>query len=324
MQPNRRDILKIGVIAFGSGMSPNLLAQAPPVRLVVPFPPGAANDTIARLLADAIEKRTRKSWIVDNKAGAGSQIGIDFVAKAAPDGSHLLFGAADGLAVLPAVKASVPYDPGRDFAYIARIATSPFALVVSSRFGARNYAEFISMAKKDPGSIRVAITGVGSLSHMGTALIASAAGVELTSVPYKGMSPAVNDLVAGHVEALLVSPTTIAPHVASGKARALVVLDQRRSAVLPNVPSAADLGMTDVDVVAWWGILAPARTPAASLSALRSDMADVLGDAEFRKAMGERGFELAPLDADAFSRFAAGELQRWRTVARKANITLVD
>jgi tripartite-type tricarboxylate transporter receptor subunit TctC len=320
----RRIVLKLGAVTLAGSALPCVQAQSPQIRLVVPFPPGAANDTIARLLADAVAKRTGRTWIVDNKAGAGSQLGIDFVAKAAADGSTLLFGASDGLAVLPAVKATLPYDPGRDFAYLARIATSPYVLVVHSGVDARNYADFVNLAKKAPGSVRVATTGTGTLGHMGTALIASAAGVELTSIPYKGMSPAVNDLIAGHVEALLVSPTTIAPHLASGKARALVVLDQRRSAMLPEVPSAADLGLAGVDVGAWWGVLAPAKTLPGPLAALRSDIAAVLNDTEFRKAMAEKGFDVAPLEAQAFAKFAAADLQRWRNVARKAGITLID
>lgn len=320
----RRSILKLGALALAGGSPLLVQAQSPQIRLVVPFPPGAANDTIARLLADAVAKRTGRVWIVDNKAGAGSQLGIDFVAKAAADGSTLLFGASDGLAVLPAAKPTLPYDPGRDFAFLARIATSPYVLVVNSGVSARDYAGFVSLAKKAPGSVRVATTGTGTLGHMGTALIASAAGVELTSVPYKGMSPAVNDLIAGHVEALLVSPTTIYPHLTSGKARALVVLDQRRSSLLPDVPSAAELGLVGVEIGAWWGVLAPARTPAPALAALRSDIAAVLDDVEFRRSIAEKGFDVAPLYADAFAKFAEADLRRWRSVARRSGIVLAD
>jgi tripartite-type tricarboxylate transporter receptor subunit TctC len=320
----RRNILKLSALALAGSALALAHAQSPQVRLVVPFPPGAANDTIARLLAETVAKRTGRLWLVDNKPGAGSQLGIDFVAKAAADGTTLLFGASDGLAVLPAVKSTLPYDAGRDFAHLARIATSPYVLVVNSGVSARDYAGFVRLAKKAPGSVRVATTGTGTLGDMGTALLASVAGIELTSIPYKGMSPAVNDLVAGHVEALLVSPTTIAPHLASGKARALLVLDQRRSSILPDVPSAADLGLAGLDVSAWWGVLAPAKTSTELLAALRSEIAGVLNDADFRKAIAGKGFDVAPLDADSFAKFAAADLQRWRNVARKAKITLAD
>ncbi|WP_028998974.1 Bug family tripartite tricarboxylate transporter substrate binding protein [Azohydromonas australica] len=320
----RRSVLKWSAVALAGGAVPLVRAQSPHIRLVVPFPPGAANDTIARLLADAIAKRSRRTWIVENKAGAGSMIGIDSVAKAAADGTTLLFGASDGLAVLPAVRPVMPYDPGRDFAHLARIATSPYVLVVNSQVSARDFAGFVKLANQQPGNMRVATTGTGTLGDMGTILLASAANVELTSVPYKGMSPAVNDLVAGHVEALLVTPTTIAPHLASGKVRALVVLGPRRSPMLPDVPTAAEVGLAGADVAAWWGVLAPAKTPAGALAALRSEIAAVLGDAEFRKAIAEKGFDVAPLDGDAFAKFAAADFQRWRDVARKAGITLKD
>lgn len=301
-------------------------AQAPTgtVKLVVPFTPGASHDLIGRMVAEGMGRRTGRNWIVENRAGAGSQMGTDHVAKAPPDGATLLLAATAGLGTLPAIKPVMPYAVDRDFTYLARLATSPYALVVHPQVAAASLAEFVRLAKSKPGAIRVGTVGVGSLDYMGVELMQSQLGIEVNIVPYKGMAPVLNDVRAGHIDALLVSPATVAPTVQEGKLRALAVFDARRSRVLPEVPTTAEAGHPDLVVGSWWGVVGPARLPAAQTQALRQELQALLADPAFRKSLEDRGFDVAPLAGDAFAQFVAKDLERWRAVARKANITLTE
>lgn len=202
--------------------------------------------------------------------------------------------------------------------------SSPFALVTSTALPAKDFAEFVKLAKSQPGKVRIGTAGVGSLDYMGASLLQSLLGIELNVIPYKGMAPVLTDLRGGHIDAAIVSPATIAPTVAEGKARALAVLDSRRSSVLPDVPSAADVGQPQLLAGNWWGIVGPAKLPAAVADALKRDLQAVLDDPAFRKSVEDKGFDMAPLVGEAFAKFVAADLQRWKDVAQKAKITLED
>ena len=317
----RRAALRRALALIASTSAVPVFAQdSAPVRLVVPFTPGAANDTVGRILAEGMARRQGRTWIVENKPGAGSQIGIDFVAKAAPNGNTLLLGATSGLGVLPAVKADVPYAVERDFSFVGRVASSPYALVASTRLGVADFAAFVQLGKAQPDSIRLGTVGAASLDFMAAALLQSLTGARLRVVPYKGMAQVLNDLRAGHIDAAVVSPATIAPHVAEGHVRALAVLDQRRSALLPNVPSAAEVGQPQLLAGNWWGIVGPAGLPAPVMETLRRDLAALLAVPAFRKTVEDKGFDLAPLVGDGFAQYVVADMQRWKAVARQANI----
>jgi tripartite-type tricarboxylate transporter receptor subunit TctC len=327
--PHRRSLLRLAASALASASlaapwGASFAQSANVVRLVVPFPPGASNDIIGRLVAEAMAKRSGTTWIVENKPGAGSQLGTDFIAKSPPDGLRLLLGATAGLGILPAIKPTIPYNAERDFTYLARVGSSPFALVVGSAVPAKDFAEFVRLAKAQPGKLRIGTAGVGSLDYMGSALLQSLAGIELNVIPYKGMAPVLTDLRGGHIDAAIVSPATIAPTVAEGKVRVLAVLDARRSSVLPDVPSAVEVGQPQMLAGNWWGIVGPAKLPPAVGDALRRDLQAVLADPAFRKSVEEKGFDMAPLVGEPFAQFVATDLQRWKTVAQKSKITLED
>lgn len=298
------------------------LAQPSVTKVIVPFAPGASNDVIGRMMAEAAAKKTGRSWIVENKPGAGSMLGAEFVAKSAPDGANLLLCATANMGILPAIAKTVRYAPDKDFNHLVRIASSPFALAVNSQLPVNNFAEFVRLAKAKPGSIRVGSAGVGALDYMGASLMQSQLGIDLNIIPYKGMAPALNDLRAGHVDAAIVSPGTIRPMTQDGKIKVLAVFDTQRSDVMPNVPSAAELGHPQLLVLNWWGICGPSKMPAAVAGALRQSMLEALADPAFLKSLKEKGFDPAVLSGDEFSKFVAADMANWKEVARKANISL--
>lgn len=291
-------------------------------KLIVPYTPGASNDLVARLFADATAKRTGGTWIVENKPGAGSMLGAEHVAKASPDGLTLLLCAPANMGILPAIRKTMRYDVERDFSFIGRIASSPFGLAVNTAMPATNFAEFIQLAKSKPGAIRIGAAGMGSLDYMGSSLLQAQLGIKLQIIPYKGMSPVLNDLRAGHIDASIVSPATALPLIKEGHVRMLAVLDKQRSELLPNVPSSADLGQPRLHVLNWWGIAAPAKLPPATTHTLRQHMQAVLADPTFMKALQDKGFEPSPLMGDAFAQFVGAELGAWKQIARQDNISL--
>lgn len=298
------------------------LAQPSVTKVIVPFAPGASNDLIGRMMAEAAAKKTGRSWIVENKPGAGSMLGAEFVAKSAPDGANLLLCATANMGILPAIAKTVRYAPDKDFNHLVRIASSPFALAVNSQLPVNNFAEFVRLAKSKPNSIRVGSAGVGALDYMGASLMQSQLGIDLNIIPYKGMAPALNDLRAGHVDVAIVSPGTIRPLTQDGKIKVLAVFDTQRSDVMPNVPSAAELGHPQLLVLNWWGICGPSKMPAAVAGPLRQAMLDALADPAFLKSLKEKGFDPAVLSGDEFAKFVAADMANWKEVARKANISL--
>jgi tripartite-type tricarboxylate transporter receptor subunit TctC len=322
----RRTLLNYATLALGAGLGgamSSTWAQAEgTIRVVVPFTPGASNDVIGRMIAEAMARSTNRSWIVDNKPGAGSLLGADFVAKAEPDGRNLLLCASANMGILPAIRKSMPYVVERDFTFIARVASSPFALVSSAELPVATFADFVRLAKAKPGALRIGSSGVGALDYMGASMLQSLLGIELNIIPYKGMSQVLNDLRAGHIDASIVSPATIAPMAKEGKVKVLAVLDKQRSAVMPDVPSSADVGQPKLIVMNWWGIAGPAKMPAATTANLLKTMGALLADQSFLNSLKAKGFEPAVLVGEPFTQFIAADLQAWKAVAKQSNISL--
>lgn len=309
-------------LALSTGI-PTAFAQTDGVtRLIVPFTPGASNDLIGRMFAEAMARGTGRSWVVENKPGAGSLLGAEFVAKAKPDGQTLLLCASASMGVLPAIRKTMRYSVESDFTFFARIASSPFALVTNAQLPVANITDFVKLAKSKPGALRIGSSGVGALDYMGASILQSELGIELNIIPYKGMSQVLNDLRAGHIDASVVSPATIQPLAKEGMVKVLAVLDKQRSAVMPDIPSAAELGHPNLIVTNWWGIVAPANLPAEETSALLKSMGKVLSDSSFLGSLKAKGFEPAVLLGDQFARFVSADLNAWRTIAKQANITL--
>lgn len=319
---SRRRFLQASAALLLPAMGPVWSQSSNVTRLIVPFTPGASNDIIGRMIAEAVGKKTGRSWIVENKAGAGSLLGADFVAKAAPDGQTLLLCATASMGVLPAIHKSMPYAVEKDFTFLVRIASTPYALTVNAQSKISHFAEFLALAKAKPGSIRIGASGVGALDYMGASLLQSQLGVDLNIVPYKGMVPVLNDLRGGHIDASVVSPATIRPLALDGKVKVLAVLDSKRNDLMPDVPCSVDLGYPQLLAVNWYGIAGPARIQPAMVTSLRQALTAVLTDPDFVKSMKERGFDVELLSGDEFAQFVLADLKRWRAVAKQGNITV--
>lgn len=319
---NRRTLVQsAGLLALAS-LAPVRAWSQQVSRIVVPFPAGASNDVVGRLVADALGRKLGRTWIVENRPGAGSMLGTQSVVQSKPaDGQTLLLCATASMGILPAISKTVRYSVERDFTFLARIATTPFALTVSSAFPANSFAEFVKVAKARPGTIRIGASGVGALDYMGAAMLQQQLGIDLNIIPYKGMSPVLNDLQGGHLDASIVSPGSIRPVAQDGKVKVLAILDERRSEVLPQVPSAAELGHPKLRVVNWFGIAGPAGMPATATEALRRALGEILADPVFLKSLKDKGFEPAPLVGAEFVGFVQADSQGWRALARQANIT---
>lgn len=289
------------------------------VSIVVPYTPGTGADTIARLLSPALAERLKVPVVVDNKPGASGAIGTETVAKSPPDGYTLLF-TATSHGTVPALKRGVPYDAVKSFTPVALAATSALALVVNPDLPATTFAQFVALAKKEPGRLYYSSPGNGSPQHLTMELIKLEAGIDLVHVPYKGSAGAARDLVGGHVQAAVAALQTMAPYVKGGKLRMLAVLSEERSPAFPDVPTMKELGHPDLVVDTWYGVFAPAGTPPEVVARLNAEMDALLRQPATVEAFAKQGL-VAVADAPArLGTLVAAELARWTRVVASARI----
>ena len=290
-----------------------------PVRIIVPSSPGGGTDILSRLLAPQLSERLRQPVVVDNRPGAGSIIGNELVAKAAPDGYTLLMGIST-LAILPAMHKKLSYDALRELATITQVIAAPNILVVHPSLPARSVKELIAIARKRPGEINYASAGLGTNPHLSMELFLSMAGIKMVHVAYKGLGPAIIDLLAGHVVVSTATMLTGLPHVKSGRLRALGVTGAKRSHVLPEVPTVAEAGVPGYEAVQWYGLLAPAQTPRDIIMRLHGAMTSALQAASIREKMAIDGVQPVGNTPDEFARFLRAETDKWGKVVRAAGI----
>jgi tripartite-type tricarboxylate transporter receptor subunit TctC len=291
-----------------------------PVKLIIPFAPGAGTDLTGRIVAEQLGTRLHQQFVVENRPGAAAQLGTDLVAKAEPDGYTLLWTVSDGLSVLPAVKA-LPYKVPGDFAFIGSIAQQPYVLSVNARRGFKTFAELVAYAKQNPGHLNYGSAGLGSAPHLTMAMIAAKAGIRMVHIPFPGLGPATNALVAGTVDVGLVIPVQAKQLIAAGSIRALATTGETRSRVLPGVPTLAELGVNGSAAICY-GLLAPARTDPRIVARLRKTLSDMMSDKTFTAHLSAMGFEVRPLIGDAYRDFIAQDLEKWRAVAEAGNIKI--
>lgn len=289
-----------------------------PVKIVVPFAPGGLNDVVGRLIATHLSERLGRQFIVENRPGAGGTVGTELAANALKDGHTLLV-----MSVAQAVNAALyklPYDPAKAFAPIAIFINSPNALAVYPELPAKSLPEFVALAKRQPGELRYGSGGVGGSLHLGFELLKIAAGIDVVHVPFRGAAPAIIDVAGGHSHAIVATVTTLAPHVHSGKLRALGVGAARRSAVLPAVPTFDEGGVRGYDADNWVGIAAPAGTPDAILTLLHREISAVQDLPEIRKRMEADGAEAVKMSPAEAGAFLAAQIVKWGSVVKQAGI----
>jgi tripartite-type tricarboxylate transporter receptor subunit TctC len=299
------------------------LAQHPwpdrPVTIIVPYPPGGSNDVFAREVGKKLSDAWKIPVVIDNRPGGGGSIGAALVARAKPDGYTFCL-LSSSFTTNAAVQKDLPFDPVNDFAPVAMVARGPMLLTVSNTLPVNSTLELFALARKDPGKLNYGSSGVGSTNHFATELLMDAAKIRMTHIPYKGMSPAVNDLIAGHVDVLIASAPSIYPQVKAGKVKALGVTSAGPSKVVPGLQPVAQMGAPGYSFELWWGILAPKATPPEIVIQANIDVNRILETPEMRETFAREGAEAAPMSAAAFAATIRREIEGWKRVAKDANI----
>ena len=291
-----------------------------PITLIVPYPPGGGNDVIARLLAAKMSVSLGQQIVIENRGGAGSTIGTRDVARSAPDGYTLLI-ATSSLAINPSVYPDVRYDPRKDFAPVGLIAQSPNLLLVHPSVPAHSIAELIALAKKEPGKLDFASTGTGTSTHLAAALFATMADVKLTAVPYKGVAPALTDLMGGQVALMFCPMASVVGLVREGNLRALAVTGARHSALFPELPTVAEAGLPGYEAVLHYGIVAPAGTPPEIVAKLNTALNTALAEDDVRRRLAVDGAETLPGTPEAYAADIASEEAKWSAIIKKSGVT---
>ncbi|MBI2294350.1 MAG: tripartite tricarboxylate transporter substrate binding protein [Betaproteobacteria bacterium] len=290
-----------------------------PMRLVVPFAPGGTVDIIGRIVAAKLSERLGQPIVVDNRGGANSMIGSEIVARASPDGHTLLIVAA-GFAVNPSLQRNMPYDTERDLAPIGLLGNSFYVMVIHAGIPANTVSEFIAWAKSRPGQVNYASTGLGSPPHLAAELFKISAGVDMTHIPYKGGGALMPDLLAGRIATFFGTMATVAPHVHSGKLRALAVSTAKRATTAPELPTFIESGLAGYEVAGWYGLLAPGKTPRAIVNRLDTELRAVLDEADSKERFLKHGMEVEHKSAAAFAALIRSEIAKWQKVVRRAGI----
>ncbi|MBK8527258.1 MAG: tripartite tricarboxylate transporter substrate binding protein [Rubrivivax sp.] len=318
----RRAVAMLGTVAVVSSMlmGSTVLAQpaypTKPIRLIVPFAAGGTTSILARLLADRMSQSIGQPIVVDNRPGAGGNVGMDLVAKAEPDGYTILMGPI-GLAINPALYSKMPFDPLKDLAPIGLYGGVPNLLVVNPSVPATNLAEFIAYAKSNPGKLNYASNGNGTSSHLAAEMLKSAAGLNIVHVPYKGGAPAMQDLIGGQVTMLFDQMPAVLPQVKSGRVRVLGVSSIKHSAAAPDIPPIADT-LPGFDMLVWFGLLAPQGTLSAIIGKLNGEMVKALNEPAFQAQLVGMGVTPMPGSPETFSRYLQSETTRWAKVVKDA------
>ncbi len=319
-------VLSTAAIATLAGMAAPAFAQSnypsKPIRLVVPFAAGGTTDLSARLVAEFAGRELGQTIVVDNKGGAGGSIGMEQVARSAPDGYTIGMATVSTHGSNPAVYPKLGYDPIKDFAPVTNVVAIPSIFAVHPSVPAKTMQEFVALAKANPGKYTFASPGAGSLGHVNIENFMTLARIDLLHVPYKGAGLALNDAVAGQVNAITDNLSTTLPHVKSGRLRALAVLGAQRSAQLPNVPTYAELGYKDMGEGGWFGIVAPAGTPQPVVDKLNAAIHKAMQNPEFKRKVEESGGTLIPTTPDQFKAQIQQAIARYARVAKVANIKL--
>jgi tripartite-type tricarboxylate transporter receptor subunit TctC len=292
-----------------------------PIRFVVPFPPGGGNDILARALAPKMSEILGQQVVIDNRAGAGGNIGADFVAKSPPDGYTIVI-ASNQVTMNPWIYSKLPFDIAKDFSPIAQIASVPMLLAINPEVPAKNLKEFIALAKAKPGSLNYSTPGLGTPQHIAFEVFNFDAGVKVTHVPYKGTSPSIVDLIGGQVQATIGTMASLEQHVKSGKVRAIAVSTPQRSPAMPDIPTIEEGGLKGYNVPLWYSVLAPANTPKEIVSKISASIRDALRDPQTKAQLERQGFVESYLDPAQMTALIKQDLTYWQKAIHNIGLKL--
>jgi tripartite-type tricarboxylate transporter receptor subunit TctC len=324
--PARRQLLGAGLALAGASLLPGAPLAAEtwpnrPIRLLIPFPPGQATDTILRYIADELSKRWPQRIVVENRAGGAGVVGMEAGARSAADGYTLVASTSGTNGINPSIIPNLPYDALRDFTYVTTVFTVPLLIVAHPSFAPSTVAELLTGARADPGGINYGSGGPGTSQHLSAEMFASRGGVKLTHVPYKGSGPAMADLIAGNIPMMFDSVASALPHIQGGRIKALAVTSATRAPQLPEVPAIAE-SLPGYEAIGWGGLCVPAPTPREVVERMNADVTALLRDARVAARMLELGGTAAPQTIEAANAFVASEIRKWGEVARAAGVRL--
>jgi tripartite-type tricarboxylate transporter receptor subunit TctC len=292
---------------------------AKPIKLIVPFPAGGPNDIIARIVGQRMSELTKQPVVIDNRGGQGGALGTDAVAKAAPDGYTIGIVNCGALAINQSME-KVPYETLKDLAPVTLVVTVPEMLVVASNVPARNMSELVALAKAQPGKLNFASTGNGSLPHLAGELLKLTAGIDVVHVPYRGAAPAINDLLGQQVQMTFLDLPAILPHIRSGTLKPIALGTTARAPTAPDVPTTVELGMPELRIENWYGMIAPSGTPPAIIAALNKITVAALADPAVKEKLAEQGLTTAGNSPEQFRDYIAGEIAKWAKVIKDAGV----
>ncbi|MGH8617205.1 MAG: Bug family tripartite tricarboxylate transporter substrate binding protein [Burkholderiales bacterium] len=321
----KRLVIAVAAAASAFLLAGPAVAQSYPsktIRLVLPYPPGGGSDTIARPLVQKLAESLGQQVIVDNRGGAGGNVGMELVARAVPDGYTLVMALTAQLAVNPALFKKVPYDPAKDYDPVIFLGNGAYLLTVHPSLPARNVKELIALAKARPGQMTYASSGNGSGAHLCSVLLDQMAGIRTVHIPYKGGGPALVDLLAGQVQVLFATPVASTQHIQSGRIRALAVSTAKRTVGLPDLPTVAEAGVPGYDSGVWYGVLAPAGTPREIVMKLNGELNRVLNQPDYRNLLVQNGIDPVGGPPEELGKFIKSELVKWAKVVKDAGVTV--
>jgi tripartite-type tricarboxylate transporter receptor subunit TctC len=292
-----------------------------PIRLIVPFPAGGPNDLIARVVGQRMSELIKQPVLIDNRGGQAGVLGTDAVAKANPDGYTIGIVSASALAISPTME-KVPYDVAKDFAPLTLVATVPEMLVVTSNVPAKNMAELVALAKAQPGKLNYASAGVGGLPHLAGELFKLTAKLDIVHVPYRGAAPAINDLLGQQVQMTFLDLPVLLPHIKAGTLRPIALGAPQRAPTAPEVPTTAEVGMPDLLIENWYGMIAPAKTPADLVAALNRIANEAMADPSVKQKLADQGLTLAGDTPEHFRGYIEAETRKWAKVIKDAGVEI--
>jgi tripartite-type tricarboxylate transporter receptor subunit TctC len=302
------------LLAWGQDVYPSK-----PLRFILPFPPGGGTDILGRLIAERLSAGLGQPVVVENRGGAGGNVGAEAAARSAPDGYTLVL-VAPSLAISPTLYSKLNYDALKDFAPVSLVATVPNVVITQPSLNVTTLQEFAAAARAKPGGLNFGSGGSGTSNHLAGELFNIVAGVKLVHIPYKGVNLAMQDVLAGNIHFVVIGIPAAAPHIKAGKLRALAVLAPGRSAALPEVPTAAEAGMPAFEVTTWYGVLAPAGTPRAIVGRLNQELVKIMHSSELRAPLAASGTEALTSTPEEFAAYIRQEIAKWGEVVRKANL----